>query len=260
MIRFRPLWRILLAAGLALAGATVPNPANAAVNCSATWLCEGFETQTGTPAGRWTVSFRDCSGTGSAVTDQTVAHTGTRSLRINGGGGYCNHVFVGTPLTGVISGAELYARFWVRHSTALPPAHVTFAAMRDSNDANKDIRIGGQNQALQWNRESDDATLPEQSPAGVALSHPLPLTQWTCVELHLSLAAGQLQTFVDDALVTGLVVDGTPTHDIDSQWLRRANWRPQPTDLRLGWESYGGETDTLWFDDLVLNSSRIGCA
>jgi hypothetical protein len=257
MKHFRPVWTILIALGVALAGVTVPNPASAAVNCSTTWLCEGFETQSGTPAGRWSVVFPNCSGTGTAVVDQTLGHTGTRSLRINGGGTYCNHVYVGTALTGLLTGSELYARFWVRHTTSLPQNHVTWAAMRD---ANKDLRVGGQNQALQWNRESDDATLPEQSPAGVAQSTPLPVNTWTCVELHLSLSAGRIETFVNDQVVIGLVEDGTPTHDVDSQWLRRTNWRPAPTDFRFGWESYAGEVDTLWFDDLVLNGSRIGCA
>jgi len=252
----------MIAAGLLAAGtfAAVPATARPLAGCTGAWVCEDFETQTGVPSGQWQVGFPDCSGTGSAVVDQTIAHEGSRSVRINGGGGYCDHVFVGRPLTGVLTGTQLYGRFWIRHGSALPPAHVTFLAMRDANDGNRNIRVGGQNQALQWNRESDDATLPEQSPTGVSLSRPLPVDTWTCVELHLDLGAGQIETTVDGQPVTGLVVDGVPTHDIDSQWLRRANWRPAPTDFRFGWESYGGELDTLWFDDVVLAPTPIGCA
>ncbi|MEU5675418.1 hypothetical protein ABZ749_35065, partial [Micromonospora sp. NPDC047753] len=47
-------------------------------------------------------------------------------------------------------------------------------------------------------------------------------------------------------------------HDIDGQWYNRT-WRPQLTDLKLGWESYGGGADTLWYDDVAMGSSRIGC-
>jgi hypothetical protein len=54
-------------------------------------------------------------------------------------------------------------------------------------------------------------------------------------------------------------LNGTPTPDVDRQWLSRANWRPRLTDLCLGWESYGGARDTLWFDDVAVGSSRIGC-
>jgi hypothetical protein len=42
-------------------------------------------------------------------------------------------------------------------------------------------------------------------------------------------------------------------------WLSRAGWRPSLTDLRLGWESYGDGSDPLWFDDVAVGSSRIGC-
>jgi hypothetical protein len=187
--------------------------------------------------------------------DGTVAHSGTRSVKVAGGGGYCNHAFFGTSVAG--SGV-LYGRFWVRHTTPLPTGHVTFMAMRDTADGGRDLRAGGQNRALQWNRESDDATLPAQSPAGVAQSVPLPTGTWSCFEFQLDGTAGHLRTWLGSAEVPGLVVDGVPTPDVDQQWLARA-WHPAVTDLRLGWESYGNDTDTLWFDDVAVGSSRIGC-
>ncbi|RKR87560.1 cellulose binding domain-containing protein [Micromonospora pisi] len=228
--------------------------------CASAAFCDGFETQTsGTPTGTWSVNYPDCQGTGTASVDSTTAHQGTRSVRINGSTGYCNHVFVRAnhDFTGL--GPVRFGRLWVRHTTALPTQHVTFLAMRDAGDGNRDLRVGGQNGALQWNRASDDATLPEQSPAGVALSLALPTDRWTCLEWVVDGAQGRLQTWVDGAAVAGLTVDGTPTHDIDGQWLNRANWRPNLTDLRLGWESYGEGADTLWFDDVAIGTSRIGC-
>jgi Cellulose binding domain len=228
--------------------------------CGGASFCDGFESQAGgVPSGAWSVSYPDCQGTGTATVDTAVAHSGAKSVRVNGATGYCNHVFVGTT-SGVSGlGAVRFARFWVRHTTALPAQHVTFLAMRDAADGNRDLRMGGQNGALQWNRASDDATLPEQSPAGVALSLPLATNRWTCVEFMVDGAQGHLSTWVDGAQVAGLVADGTPTHDIDGQWSSRANWRPNLTDLRLGWESYGEGADTLWFDDVALGTSRIGC-
>ncbi|GIJ46709.1 hydrolase [Virgisporangium aliadipatigenens] len=230
------------------------------VGCNGAALCDGFETQTGTtPSGGWTMSFPNCSGTGTATVDTGIARSGTKSLRVNGGGGYCNHVFVQSTVDLSRVGSVRYTRFYVRHTTALPATHTTFAAMRDSADGNKDLRMGGQNGALQWNRESDDATLPEQSPTGVSLSKPLPTNAWNCVEYTVDGAAGTLRTWLNGTEVTGLVVDGVPTHDVDSQWLARGNWRPALTDLRLGWESYGSDADTLWFDDVVVGTSRVGC-
>ncbi|MDG4808777.1 cellulose-binding domain-containing protein [Micromonospora sp. WMMD1120] len=234
---------------------TTPPP----VGCAGAVLCDGFENQTGsTPSGEWSVVNPDCSGAGTASIDTTTTHSGSRAVRINGAAGYCNHVFVRSSKNLASVGSVRYARIWVRHTTAQPTDHTTMITMTDAADNNRDLRLGGQNGALQWNRASDDATLPEQSPAGVAQSVPLPTNRWACVEFMVDGATGQLRTWLDGAAIAGLTADGVPTHDIDGQWYNRT-WRPQLTDLRLGWESYGAGADTLWYDDVAVGSSRIGC-
>lgn len=233
---------------------TTPQPP---VGCPSGAFCDGFESQTGSvPTGDWSLMFPNCQGTGTATVDSSVSHSGGKSVRINGRAGYCNHVFLAT--TRGMTGSGLYVRFYVRHTTALPESHVTFAAMKDTADGGKDLRMGGQNRALQWNRESDDATLPEQSPAGVAQSVPLAVNQWSCVEFGVT--GSELRTWLNGNEVPGLRADGVPTPDVDAQWLRRAGWRPSLANFRLGWESYGNGDDTLWFDDIVMAPSRIGCS
>jgi Cellulose binding domain len=246
-----------------------PNPTTTPIatstpgtSCTRAIFCDGFENQTGsTPSGNWQVSYPSCQGTGTATVDHTVAHSGTTSIRVNGHAGYCNHVFFGlqNPFTSV--GSDIYVRFFVRHTTALPTGHVTFSAMRDANDGGNDLRMGGQNGALQWNRQSDDATLPAQSPVGVALSVPLPTNQWECVQFEVNQSQGSMRTWLNGTEVAGLHLDNVPTPDVDAQWLQnRPNWRPSLTDLRLGWESYSNGDDTLWFDDVAIGSQQIGCA
>jgi hypothetical protein len=219
-------------------------------------VCDDFERQTGTtPSGLWTVGAANCTGSGTVSVDTAVAHGGSRSVRVDGKAGYCNHAFFGTSVT---STSVVRVRYFLRHTTLLPASHVTTAALKDSADGGRDLRFGGQNQALQWNRESDDATLPAQSPTGVAQSVPLPVNQWNCVEFEIDRAGG-LRTWLDSREIAGLKVDGVPTPDIDQQWLARSGWRPAPVDLRLGWESYGEGADTLWFDDVVISGAPIGC-
>jgi hypothetical protein len=241
---------------------TVVPTTPAGAGCTATVFCDGFEDQAATtPGGRWHIATKDCSGTGTAVVDATTAHTGLKSVRIAGASGYCNHVFVSDTTDMAAAGSTWFVRFWVRHTTPLPTAHVTFVAMNDSAAANTDLRLGGQNGALMWNRQSDDATLPAQSPAGVAQSTLLPTGVWTCVEFAVNGGNGQIQTWVNGAAVPGLTEDGVPTQDIDGQWLAGsgATWRPHLTDLKLGWESYSTGDDNLSFDDVALGTSRIGC-
>ncbi len=235
-----------------------PTPTSPPGGCGGSF-CDGFETQTSAaPTAPWSVVHPDCSGTGTASIDSSVARSGTRSLRVDGAVGYCNHVFVQADgAVAAAAGQPVYVRFWVRHTTALPTSHVTFAAFEDANDGDRDLRLGGQNGALQWNRSSDDATLPEQSPSGVALSRPLPTGEWACVEALVE-PAGRLTTWLNGTEVAGLVADGTPTHDVDGQWHAKA-WTPRLVDLRLGWESYGDGADTLWYDDVAVGTSRTGC-
>ncbi|MEU9203441.1 cellulose-binding domain-containing protein [Streptomyces sp. NPDC048332] len=239
---------------------TTPPPTTPpSAECGDAAVCEDFEDQTGpAPAGNWRFTAPDCQGTGTAAVDTEVAHSGTRSLRLDGRAGYCNHAFVAAAADLSSVGPVLHIRMWVRHTTALPAAHVTFVSMPDGSQGGKALRIGGQNGALQWNRESDDATLPAQSPVGVGLSRPLPTDSWQCLRFAVDTTAPELDTWLNDEQVPGLHADGVPTQDIDQQWLSRTT-PPDPAELRLGWESYGTGDDTLWFDDVVVGSSPVGC-
>lgn len=242
---------------------TTTTPVGSGCSVASAIFCDGFEDQAGpTPSGRWSPSTPNCSGTGTAAISTGTAHTGTRSLQINGADGYCNHIFAADTTDMPAASPTWFVRFWINHTTALPTGHVTFLAMNDSAAGNTDLRLGGQNGALMWNRQSDDATLPDQSPTGVAQSVQLPVNVWTCVEFSVGGADGQIHTWVNGTAVPGLTEDGVPTPNIDDQWLsgNGTTWRPKLTDLKLGWESYGGGgADGLWFDDVALGTSRIGC-
>ncbi|MFH8439644.1 cellulose-binding domain-containing protein [Streptomyces sp. NPDC018026] len=235
---------------------TTPPPS---AECGDAVICSGFEDQSGPePSGDWRFTAPDCQGTGTATVDSAVSHEGGRSLRVDGRAGYCNHAFVAHTADLSSVGPVMYVRMWVRHTTALPTSHVTFVSMPDSAQGGRALRVGGQNGALQWNRESDDATLPAQSPAGVALSRPLPTDGWQCLRFAIDTSAANLDTWLGDEQVPGLHADGVPTQDVDQQWLTRGT-APRPTALRLGWESYATGDDTVWFDDVAVGSAPIGC-
>jgi hypothetical protein len=242
------------AAGEAATSTPAPPP------CAGAFVCDDFEQDTaGQPPGApFAIATPSCAGAGVVAIDASQAHSGTRSAKVTGGGGYCDHVFFGATLPSSATTATLWARFFVRLDAALGPGHVTFLAMHDASTG-KDLRMGGQDQVLMWNRESDDATLPAMSPAGTAMSQSPAPAAWTCVELAIDPVARTLQTWVDGALVPGLVDDGVPTPDVDAQWLQGTAWTPRLTDVRFGWESYAGQADTLWFDDVAVGAARIGC-
>ena len=229
-----------------------------ALGCPDGAFCDSFDAPAATaldPA-RWTTLMPSCSGTGAISLDDQVAHSGKQSVRVQGAAGYCNHVFF-APKTFSASD-PLYARFFVRFAAPFGASHVTFAALRDGSEG-KDLRMGGQSEILIWNRGSDDATLPELSPAGIALSIKPEAAAWLCVELMIDAQERTLRTWVDGEAVAGLVVEGDPTPDVDAQWQRKPDWQPKIEDLKLGWESYGDASNTLWFDDVAFGATRLGC-
>jgi hypothetical protein len=244
------------AAPLVDAGVTTTD-ADASDSCADAIVCDSFDDAAQLDDAAWDIVMPDCTGTGAIAIDETVAHSGARSVRVDGAGGYCNHVFLAPKLAGALPD-PLYGRFFVRFAAPLGASHVTFFAMHDERDDN-DLRMGGQSEILMWNRESDDATLPELSPSGIAASVKPRAETWLCVEFELDGAAGELRTWVDGQAIAGLIVEGEPTPDIDSQWKRRSDWHPQAGDARFGWESYGGDAATLWLDDVALGPARVHC-
>jgi hypothetical protein len=236
-----------------------PEPkADAAVSGGAASFSDSFEQGTTLDTARYEVVTKDCTGSGMASIDPASGHTGEQSLRITGGGGYCNHVFVRPKALTNMLPAPLYARVFVKVSNPLTENHVTFIALHDMRE-DKDLRLGGQKQVVIWNRESDDATLPELSPTGVMASTALPPGEWHCLEWSIDGQMRTLQTWLDDRPIIGLTVDAQPTPDVDTQWLRKPDWQPQLIDIRLGWESYGNDSNTLWFDDFAIGMSRLHC-
>lgn len=206
----------------------------------------------------WQTSAPNCKGTGRLSLDTSFAHGGTSSLRIDGQGGYCNHIFLGLKAPVWSNQDTLYVRFFVALDKPLTDSHITLVTLHDQVE-NKDLRLGGQAKILMWNRESDDATLPELSPQGIAQSVSFLPRRWYCVSFTIDPKQGTLATRVDDAVVNGLQVDAVPTPDIDAQWLRKTGYRPQPIDLKLGYESYGGDANTLWYDDLQIALGPLNC-
>lgn len=124
--------------------------------------------------------------------------------------------------------------------------------------ANKHLRIGGQSKILMYNRESDDATLPDLSPQGIAASAALPANTWKCFEYHLG-ADGTIETWLDSTAIAGLTVKSGTTNANAGQWTR-GNYKPKVSGIYFGWESYGGDTNTFWYDDISISSTRVGCS
>ncbi|KAI0024035.1 hypothetical protein F4780DRAFT_727234 [Xylariomycetidae sp. FL0641] len=203
----------------------------------------------------WPIYAPDCNQGGKVALDSSTAHSGSNSMRVDGAGGFCGHVFFGT--TEVPSG-DVYVRAYVKASKALTDSHVSFITMPDSaQGSGKHLRIGGQSKILMYNRESDDATLPDLSPQGIAASEALPTGDWQCFEYHLG-TDGSIETWLNSEAVEGLTSKPGVDNPNAAQW-QRSSVKPKVTGIYFGWESYGGDTNTFWYDDIAISDSRVGC-
>lgn len=245
-------------------------------------LCDDFESTTagsGPDSSRWILMAPNCSdGTGTVKADASQSHSGGKSMRVTSGANYCGHAFMASNIVASM-GNVVYGRYYIRLAQALADPHVTFMSMCDGTDAatrggdcsvstvnnakvqtkSKELRMGGQSGIVMWNRELDDATVPSLSPTGIAMSTKLTPNEWHCVEFSIDQAAGKLQTWIDGVSLAGLQIDGTATSEVDANWLRNGAWHPVLKDLKLGWEQYSGAGTTVWYDDVALHTSRIGC-
>ncbi|KAK3989117.1 hypothetical protein QBC44DRAFT_242308 [Cladorrhinum sp. PSN332] len=217
-------------------------------------VSEGFEN--GWDKTAWPTYAPDCSQGGSVSLDSSQAYSGKNSIKVSGAGGYCGHIFFGT---NKVPSGDVYVRAYIKAQKSLTDAHVTFITMPDpAQGTKKHLRIGGQNKILMYNRESDDATLPDLSPQGVATSKQLPANQWQCFEYHLG-PDGSIETWLNGAVVPGLTSKPGVSNPNAAQW-QRSSIKPKVSAVYFGWESYGGDTNTFWYDDIVISSSKIGCA
>ena len=71
-------------------------------------VSEGFES--GLDAAAWPTYAPDCNQGGKVTLDTSTAHSGKNSVRVDGAGGFCGHIFFGT--TKIPSG-DVYVRTWV---------------------------------------------------------------------------------------------------------------------------------------------------
>lgn len=58
----------------------------------------------------WPTYAPDCNQGGKVALDSSTAHSGSNSIRVDGAGGFCGHIFFGTEN---IPSGDLYVRAWV---------------------------------------------------------------------------------------------------------------------------------------------------
>jgi hypothetical protein len=211
---------------------------------------------------KWTITDRDFnplpSGSNVVAIDTTRAHSGTHSVKItpsNGSGG-----LFGT----VPPGATFYGRAWVYMDADPGMGHwegiVARGAARNSMTSPAELRLGGQFDILYMNDNQTDGyflTNPNffSDHMGVAP----PVSKWVCEEFYFG--DDTVKWWITDVNATPAA---TPFLDIEptSTWYQGeppTPWSPTYATIVFGYGIFGSNTLNVWYDDVAIDTSRIGC-
>jgi hypothetical protein len=217
-------------------------------------LCDDFEDASvgGAPnPATWSVQLFQQQGRISI--DGAQAHSGTRSVYVNGTGqGSYRSVLFSTAYPFPAPNNSFYARVFLRSRNGMGQGHSTYFGA-GSGDNQRMLRIGFHQYVLEANlihpgTEYEVLSGPWGQPAqGVQLQ----AGKWHCVEAFFNGAQHELRAWFDGNEVGGLHT---------TNWnANLKSWSPRYARAWFGFETYHGEQDELWYDDIAIGTQRIGC-
>jgi hypothetical protein len=226
--------------------------------CSAPGLlfCDDFEARPlgSTFSAPWTTTL--VGGTTSTITidDSVPAHSGTHSVRTHPTDeGYQTLLVFHDPNVLPVNSGRFYVRAEVRFDTAMSAQHNTFlmATLFSAPDSGTTARVGEDNQMLIMTVGGDahgyNSNFDKSLPNGIAFQP----RQWECLELMFDAPNMSFDVWVDGQEVLGL---SAGVHAMPPP-LAHDNYDT----LRIGFEKYAGPVTDIWWDDIAIGTTQIGC-
>jgi hypothetical protein len=170
------------------------------------------------------------------------AHSGTQSIHVKkGNDGQAFLQIEGAPVFPWAGGA-IYVRAYFQVA-GWPSNHVSWMEVGATTNEADEFRFGAHEGVLQINHWPGDQ---DQIAAGQALT----ANEWHCYEYLYDPTAKKIRVWVEGAEIAGLAADGGVARGtITGAW-------PPIAALRFGAEI---ASDEIWFDDIAVSTSPIGC-
>jgi hypothetical protein len=177
-------------------------------------------------------------------------------------------MMLNTTAFGSLNG-EVYGRFYTYFSSAAPQGHVAFAALgleADAgplgNNSREYVQIAGLSDGttpiMQWN--FNDLEFPQRNGMEIAGNVYPAANAWTCIEFHTSMSTGAVEVWVNGAADANMtfIPGTTPVTAANMPW---STGKPTLSiqSVGFGWVDFHSGMNTLWFDDIAIGGSRIGC-
>jgi hypothetical protein len=209
-------------------------------------FCEDFEklaVGAATSTGPWAPAV---NGDGTVEIDSSVAHSGKNSLKVHASG-FSQFLVLST--AALVPSGPLHVRAYLRLNEAMTGGHNTFLVADKAASPGTDnaFRFGEMNAMLMYTVSGDthgalaNENFYNDHLPGAAL---MPMT-WGCVEIVLDSAKPEI----------AISLDGVAIED-----LHHTDWPLDAYDaLRFGFEKYAGPVGDIWYDDIAVGTSPIGC-
>lgn len=201
-----------------------------------------------TISSKWTPRI---NGGGSFSLDTSRKHGGNQSLHVTPNNGYSTLLAVeGSPVFPAPNNT-FFGRVWLLVPTLPMTNHVIWMEAGDVTNDTHEVRIGMNLGYLQTNLYFN-GEVDLRDPTATMTAN-----AWMCIEFEMG----------PDQLVVWL--NGTQSTAVSTtNWAQigngqngggtaRSNWSPTYAAFRLGWELNAGSD--IWYDDVALGYSRIGC-
>jgi hypothetical protein len=235
-------------------------------------FCETFESYaTGAPpAGDWndqtnrgavTVETSQHHGGQKSARFTTESHTGFKSAFISLVGAPVfpvqGNAFFGRMMTWLESAPEQSVHWTFIQGGGVVPGETYRSLYRYGGQ--HPVTIGGNFAGTQLMANYETPGGPGSDCWDHADNVILPTVRWACVEWQFDGPSNTMRFWLDGVAVDSLTVQGTGEGCVTPP--SDQTWRAPAFDiLDLGWESYQGDSArTLYIDDVVLSTSRVGC-
>jgi hypothetical protein len=211
-------------------------------------FCSGFEESSGPPAnmpvGTATVEAYNGTFTDLMALDTTVVHSGKQSLKVLSGSSGSAYRMLSVPIPGPTFWVRMYMRSDVTFGDMTAVHNAFFQGMM-TPDPNSAGQVQFAEQWCQVLLNVSDKLFPDGLSSCSTTGPTISANTWHCVEALFDGPNGNVQVYSDG------------TKLIDAQ-----NWsyaKETYGAFEFGFHQYSGPARNLWYDDVVVAPSRVGC-
>lgn len=151
----------------------------------------------------------------------------------------------------VRTAGEVYGRVFLRLAATPSPSHYIWVEVGTTANDGHEMRLGHNVSRLQSNHwvNGSERDIRDRNRALVA-------NTWYCLEFFMSDSPDELRVWLDDQETALSTTNYTAGPNGDGNTNPVADFIPPLEAFRIGWELQNG---TVWFDDVALADSQIGC-